>query len=225
MTSKLLAPGAAQRFEAQSGARYAADQTGVVSNVAAADVLDHLNAGCRFAYTGAQYLSLGTPAVAAASSIVTNGTLSNGSLTIAGQPDVPRKLQAVVAPGAAAISAGSLTLTYTDASGQAQADSFALTTPASTNLTFSTSHGVARIASAVVSGIAGGSSPTIAVGTTNALGLPAVQGAFSFAVFKEVKDGADETVGTVDATGGTVTPTTAPNGTHSFSFGYTFVFG
>ncbi len=226
MSVKLLTPMPGQSFETRSGARYVADQNGVVSNVAAGDVIDHLNAGCSFAHTGSHYISHAVaPTAATAANIVASVALANGSLTVAGQPDVPRKLQAVVTPGAAAVIAGSLTLSYTDSSGQSIIDSFIVATPASIALTLTTSRGVSHLASAALAQVSGGASPTIAIGTTSALGLPAVQGALAFSVFKEVRNGADETVGTVDPTGGTVVPSTAPNGTYTYSFGYNYLFG
>ena len=166
-----------------------------------------------------------TTAAAAASSgrIVSSAALSNGAASIANQPDIPRQVVAVIGTGTTAISAGTVSVTYTGNDGQSTVDVLSAITPASTNRTLTLSKGVGQVASVSIAGLVGGTSPFIHMDTTTMLTLPVDPGAVDVAVYKENVDGANETVGTLSTTVlGGITPTTAPNGTHTYSFGYTF---
>jgi hypothetical protein len=169
------------------------------------------------------YDTLKGVAAASVALLVASAALSNGTKSVAAQVDVPRQAQAVIIPGTLAITAGTLTLTYIANDGTVVADVLSLVTALSTNLTLTTSKGVVHLTSAVVAGLVGGASPTFQVGTNATLALPLRPGFQDVAVVKENTDGTDGTVGTVTASGGLIAPTTAPNATHVYSFGYTYV--
>lgn len=204
--------------------------TGAFTGIQAGDVLGLLNSGVRFSAPRVEWVGPFVPLAASGTRTVANVAATNTTLTIAAQPDVPRPIIAVLAPGTLAITAGTLTMTYTAASGAAVTDTFSLVTPLSTSLTLTSSQGVAHLTSAVIAGITGGSSPTIQLGTTAAISLPISNVFAGLTVFKENVDNADEAVGTVTTTGSagannlavSVAPTTAPNGTHSYTFGVSY---
>jgi hypothetical protein len=112
-----------------------------------------------------------TPATAAVGRIVASVALTNTSLTIANQPDTMDQIKARVDPGTLAITAGTLTVTHAANDGTAQVDVLSLVTGSSTPLTVPFSKGVMTVASAVVSGLVGGSSPKIQIDTTAALAV------------------------------------------------------
>lgn len=168
------------------------------------------------------YTPPAAPLVATSGKIVASVALSNGTLSIANQPDVPRPANIVIGTGTGAVSAGSLVLSYTGNDGSATVDTLSMVLGASAGNTLTTSKGMVKIASAVVSGIAGGTSPFIHIDTTAAISVPVDAGASGLAVYSETADGVAETVGTLAAALGSIAPTTAPNGTHTYSFGYTF---
>lgn len=164
------------------------------------------------------------PLVATVGKIVASAALSNGALTIANQVDVPRPAVVVIGTGAAAITAGVASLTYIANDGTTQIDVVPLNLLASTGATVVTSKGVQKMVTGVVSGLVGGSSPFIHIDTTATISVPVDPGAVDFGVYAEYVDGVAETNGAVVAGSlGGITPTTAPNGTHLYSFGYTFV--
>lgn len=163
------------------------------------------------------------PLVATSGKIVASAALSNGGLTIANQPDVARPANVVIGTGTAAITAGSLAMTYTGNDGVVTTDTVSLVLAASSGNTISTSKGMQKIATMIVSGLAGGTSPFIHIDTTAAVSVPVDVGAVDFGVYGEIVDGAVETVGTLATALGSIAPTTAPNGTHLYSFNYNFV--
>lgn len=198
----------------------AADGTIIVN---ASDVVDLLKLGCTFINQSTRWFETASaPLAANATVIVANVAVTNAALTIAAQPDYMRPLRAVMAPGAAGVTGGVLTMIYTANDGTTVTDVFSLITPLSTSVIVTTSKAVAHLTSATVSGFVGGSSPTIQVGTIAALGVPLDPGFQDFVVFKENISGANETVGTVNAAGGYITPTSAPNATLLFGFGYSY---
>lgn len=204
--------------------------TGAFTGIQAGDVLGLLNSGVRFSAARVDWLGPFVPLTASATRVVANAALANGVSTIAAQPDVPRPLSTVVAPGTLAITAGTYTMVYTNQNGVAVTDVFSLVTALSTSLTLATSQGVSHLTSGTVAALVGGSSPTIQVGTTVSITLPLPATFASLTVFKENVDNADEAVGTVTQTGSVaagnltanIATTTVPNGTHSFTFGATY---
>jgi hypothetical protein len=151
---------------------------------------------------------------------VVNAVLpSNVALTLALQPDVARKLQVRVVTGS---TAGTLTLVGVDQNGNAATQAIDISTSGGTR-TVITDKAYATLTSATISG-GSGFAGTVGIGVGAALGIPTNKSpaATAFAIYKEQVNGADETVGTVDATAMTVIPTTAPDAAHSYAFWYNF---
>lgn len=168
------------------------------------------------------YTPPAAPLVATSGKIVASVALSNGGLTIANQPDVMRPANIVIGTGTAPVTAGSLSMVYTANDGSSTTDTLSLVLAASAGNTLTTSKGMQKLATAIVSGLAGGTSPFIHIDTTGAISVPVDIGAVDFALYSEIVDGAAETIGTLAVALGSVAPTTAPNGTHLYSFGYNF---
>jgi hypothetical protein len=176
----------------------------------------------RFYYTPA------APATASNGLLFNSAALSNGTLAVAANVDVMRAVQVLVLPGTTAITAGNLALTYDANDGTAsQVDNLSLITALSTTLTLNASKGVLRMRSQIVTGLTGGTSPTILIGTTAAIAVPVPPGAQDATIISEFLDAAVVTVanaGTLTtAPLGVYTPHTAPNATHNFGVEYTTV--
>lgn len=168
----------------------------------------------------AGHVHLANPAAAALTGIVNTVDAADGVQSLAAQPDVPRKLQVRVVDADSSISAGSLVLVGVGARGQAVTQTIAL---AGGTKTVTTTDAYATLTSATISGLADAAAgDTVGIGPATALGLPVAQGSTAAAVFRALVDDAAETVGTVDATAGTIAPTTAPNGTHDYDFHFTY---
>ncbi len=144
---------------------------------------------------------------------------SNAALTIALQPDVARKLQVRIVTGS---TAGTLTLVGVDQNGNAATQAIDISSSGGTR-TVITDKAYATLTSATISG-GSGFAGTVGIGVGAALGIPTnkTPAATAFSVYKAQVNGADETVGTVDATAMTIIPTTAPDAAHSYAFWYNF---
>lgn len=149
-------------------------------------------------------------------------TPANGAITIAHQPDYPRKFQVRVVlgtPGTTNITAGTLTLVGVNASGQTITEVISLVTAVSVTLT--TANAYAHLTSGTVANYAAngsGTGNTLGIGQATALGLSVPPGFTNLTVNKENTANADETVGTVDTIAGTIVPTTVPTGSASYDF-------
>ncbi len=157
-------------------------------------------------------------------SVVNAVDAANGVQSIALQPDYPRKLQVRVVNAGTAITAGTIDLVGIGAGGQAVTQSISLVGGTATTIT---TDAYATLTTATVVGlVGGGASQTVGIGVGAALALPRpkVLAATSFAVFKTVVDTASEATGTVDATAGTVIPTSAPNASRDFHVWYNFTY-
>lgn len=205
--------------------------TGIMQN----DVVALINAGALPATLRTRMINLGVVKAASATVLVASAALSNGALTVAANPDIPRQAQFVINPGASAITAGLLGLTYTTGDGVTFTDSLSLVVALSTALTLVSTHGCAVLSSAGVSGLVGGTSPNIQGGTNNVLSVPADIGqaglAFYYAATLTTSTGTNvASVGWVEDTlptqsavdGKLITPHATPNGTLAYSFGYNF---
>lgn len=179
------------------------------------------------AYVGRVFQSYTLPHVPGAAlpaTIVASGALSNGTVAIARNPNELRQVQAVVGAGTLAITAGTVAVTYVGNDGLSGTDTLSLITAASGTSTLSLSRGVNTISTITVSGLVGGASPYIEFGTTAALSVPVAPNAVDFAVQREYDAGATIAVGAlVNGVLGTIIPTTAPNGTVTYSFAYSYV--
>ena len=163
------------------------------------------------------------PATATAGRIVASVALTNTSLT--NNPDTMRKCQVRVDPGTVAITAGICTVTYAANDGTAaQVDALSLVTAASTLLTVPFTKGVLTVASAVVTGLAGGASPKIQIDTTAALAVPVPPNAVDVTILKEVTAGTDSsaTLGTI-TNAGIWTPNSAPNASATYAVAYSSI--
>lgn len=161
------------------------------------------------------------PIAAELVTIVADISVANGAQTIAAQPDYPRKLQLRITDANSSITAGIITLVGTGPSGEALTEAISLTGGTATKIsTWAYSH----LTSATVSALAGqAAADHISMGVGAALGLPAANpSGGTFTVYKANVANADQAVGTVDATAGTIIPTTAADGTKTYQFWYTY---
>ena len=182
------------------------------------------------------FASMNSPPTAATGTLVTTIAMANGALAIAAQPVTPCKLQVKVVDANSSVTAGVVTLVGVGVRGQALSQVISLVTGSLTTLT---TDAFANITSATISALAGAAgADTIEIGPSTSLGLPATKTPVStgFSVFKATKftqvadpdtgvitvTAADEAVGTVDATAGTIIPTTVPNGATSYEFWYNY---
>lgn len=164
-----------------------------------------------------------SPASASTSGIVSPVTIANGAQAVVGQPDVPRKLQIAITDANSSITAGTVTVACTGASGESVSD---VTNIANGGThTYTTGKACATISSITVASLAGaGAGDTIGVGPATALGLPVAQSpaGASCAVHEEAKFSAGTLTKesaasvTVDASACTAIPVTVPNGSLGF---------
>lgn len=207
-----------------SGTLYVPDANGLIA-VNPGDVIGFLNSGTAFpSFTSNTKSAVITPAAASAAATVASGALSNGTKSIAAQPDVPRPITFIMGAGGAAVTAGNVAITYIGNDGAQHVENVSTIMASGGSKTYATLFGVALMQSVVISGVAGGSSPFIYGGTTAAVALLSAPGSTIASVYREDTDGTSGTVGTFNANG-IITPTTAPNATHTYSWGYTMVQG
>lgn len=150
--------------------------------------------------------------------IVTLGNLTNKSWTIAAQPITPMTVDVLVVDTTPSITAGTVTITGTGANGRTQVETVNCAAGAGT---YVGNKPFAVITSIVTSGftvLGGAGDETFHVHTGLKLGLPCDE---LKAVFRASVDDVYEVVGTVSTTYGTISPTTAINGTRNFDFWYT----
>lgn len=160
------------------------------------------------------------PKTADTTSVVATVNLTNTTLTLATQPDYPRNVVITIVDTTPSITVGTVTVTGTLADGStAQTEVFNCAAGAGT---YTGAKAFAKITSIVTTSFAtlgGAGDETIAVGVGTKLGL-SFRGTL-VSVFKACVDNADETVGTVSTTYGTIIPTSVPNGTRVYDFYYT----
>ena len=187
------------------------------------DVPSLLVAGMTYVRTQqAAYTLPLAPAAATVAGVVSSGALSNGTLAVTTQPGVMRPVNIEVGTGTLAITAGTAAVTYVGNDGVSGTDTFSLACPLSSSLTQGLSRGVDTISSIVIAGVVGGVSPWIRLSTTAALSVPVAPGAIDFVVNREYDAGATIAVGALATALGSITPTTAPNSTVTYSFFYTY---
>jgi len=163
------------------------------------------------------------PAAAAIAAIVTSGALSNGSVSVTANPDVPRPVDVEIGTGTLPITGGTIAVTYTGNDGQVGTDTFNLACPLSDSTTQTLSRGVVTISSIVVAGLAGGVSPWRRLSTKAQLSVPVAAGAVDFGVVREYDSGATVAIGTLSTALASIAPTNAPNATRTYSFVYDYV--
>lgn len=189
------------------------------------DVVTLLALGLTYVSRGtASYSPSKAPAAATAGAIVASGALSDGAVAITAQPDVMRQVEVVVGAGTLAISAGTIAVTYVGNDGIVGTDTLPLATAAAGTTTLSLSRGVNTISVIEVAGLVGGAAPFVELSTTSAISLPVGPESTDLAIIREYDAGATVAIGAVvPAALATVTPTTAPNGTVTYGFLYSFV--
>ena len=141
------------------------------------------------------------------------------------QPDVMRQAQLVVTSASPGPTAGTVAITYIGNDGVVTTDTLSLITHGATPTTQTLSKGAQSIAGGNIAGLVGGTAPVwLELGSTGAISVPVDPGTQDVVFTSEGTDGGAEAIGTVVAgVLGTITPTTALNATHTYSFGYTFV--
>lgn len=186
------------------------------------DVVNLINNGALPAQRRNDVFNLGIVAAALATYVVASVAMSNGALTIVKSPDVPRQLAFVVNTGAT-ITAGALTLVYTTNTGVPQTDTLSLIAAGSVAVTLTSSKGCARLTSATVSGLVGGTSPNIQGGINAVLALPVDGNVAGLTVTAATVDAVSDVLPAQSGTDKSlITPNTAPNGTHTYTFGATY---
>lgn len=164
--------------------------------------------------------TLNKPAAATTSAKATQYDLTGGNGSLAGivQPDVPRNVVINFTDADTGITAFTVTVNGTDASGAAQSEEFVFAGGLEQN-------GVkafATISSIVLTNLAGaGAGDTLDIGHGVIYGVP-INGGASFSVKKLAVDGADDIIAAQSATYNTFTPTTAANGTKCITVWYTY---
>src|SRR5579885_2064984 len=187
------------------------------------DVPALLAAGCTYVNSRTNFVTYTTAIVAAtAGQFVASTSLTNGTLSIANQPDVPRMGQVRVDPGTLAITAGNIAVTYLANDGTTQVDNISPVTPANTVLTAFTSKGMISINSVIVTNLAGGGSPHVQMDSNNYIACPVDAGFQDFVELAEYRTVTKETNGTVYASAACIAPSVAPNGTATYTFGYSY---
>jgi hypothetical protein len=162
------------------------------------------------------------PAAAAVGGVVSSGALSNGTVAVTTQPTVMRPVNVEIGTGTTPITAGNVSVTYLGNDGVVTTDNVSAVIALSTSETVGLSKGVQSISNITVSGLVGGTAPWIRLSTTAQISLPVDPGAIDFAVNREYDAGATVAVGTLGTALASIAPTTAPNGTVTYSFSYSF---
>jgi hypothetical protein len=159
------------------------------------------------------------PAAADLVSVVAAVLPSNVALTlIANAIDHARKLQVRIVTGS---TAGTLTLVGIGGNGEAVTQAIDISSSGGTR-TVVTTKAYRSLTSATIS-VGSGFAGTVGIGLGLGLAMPTAQASVTaFAVIGENCDKLNETVGTADAVAYTIEPTTAANGTHNYSFRYTY---
>jgi hypothetical protein len=181
------------------------------------DAANLLAAGCSYVRATTRQQTITTPAAGAVGQLVASTAFSNGTKTIANQPDVARLASVRIDPGTSAITAGNVAVSYIALDGTTTVDNLSAVTAASTVLSQNISKGIVKLNSLVVTAVAGGASPGIQMDTLNQLGVMADPGYVDFSVLDLKVDGVDSGVASVATAAACFTPSTAPNGTHTYN--------
>lgn len=181
------------------------------------DAATLLAAGASYIRASTKQQVITTPIAGAVGQFVASVAFANGTATIANQPDVPRLGSVRVDPGTSAITAGNVAVTYIAIDGTTQVDNLSAITAASTVASQNVSKGIAKINSVVTTGLAGGASPKLQMDSLNQLGVLADPGFVDFSVLDLKVDNADSGVASVATAAACFTPSTAPNGTHTYN--------
>lgn len=149
---------------------------------------------------------------AANDAILTSANFGNGTLSAVGQPDVPRAIRLYVSVTGGSGQTATVTINGTDADGATISQVWTGIDLGSA-WTVTTNHAYALVTNVVGSANTGGPyTATVEVGTTTKLGLPNYPFNATGDVFKQKRNNANESVGSVSATYGTVDVTSVTGG-------------
>jgi hypothetical protein len=151
--------------------------------------------------------------------VAADDPIADGALTVAAQPDFPRKLQVRIVDADSSVTAGTVTLVGVGLDGGAVTETIDF--GAGGTQTIVTDYVYASLTSATVASVAGAAAgDTIGIGVGAALGLPIPAGMPNVSVVRAYADATSEAVGTVDTTARSIEPTTAADGAADFDFFY-----
>lgn len=192
------------------------------------DVPQLLSAGLTLLRAGGELTIINSARAASAGRIVASAALSNGNLTIANQPDVPRQLNIIMGQtGTSTITAGTVSITYVGSDMASHTDVFSAASvpPAAGVITLPLSRPVVSLSTPVVGGMAGGSTPYVRIDDTNFIGLPSDPNANAFAIYNEWDNNTLQAAHGTLQTGciGAVSVVNAPAATWNYTFAYGFL--
>jgi hypothetical protein len=146
------------------------------------------------------------------------------AITIDGvQPDVPRSLVLTVVDTTASITTGYIECVGINQNGELIEEDVDVSAGAGTYNTDNAFAIVNSVTPRDMATLGGAGDETLAVGFGLKIGVPTMPGGKIEEFFKACVDGANEAVGTVNKTYGTIITTTAPaGGTHDYDFWYSF---
>lgn len=207
------------------GGPYTPAANGTISVAPGPVLLALLTAGCQLMVQNTDSATVNAPLASELVAIVAAALpVSLTPMTIAAQPDYPCKLNIrVVQSGAVA----GLSVLVVGVDGRGNTVNESVNVAGAASATFVTANAYSKVTSITPSGTVTNVT-TIGVGHSTALALPLSPVFTDLVVYKEglsATAGAitgDEAVGTVDTVAGTVIPTTAPNGTKSFTFWFSW---
>lgn len=238
MSITLKAPLGTNEFVGRSGTVYVPAANGSLTVSDNSDVLGLLSQGCSLFATKIRKASFNSPLPADLISIKAAATPANGTIAIAAQPPQVRKLQVRIVlgtPGTTNITAGTLTLVYTDQDGNVINEVVQLNQFGALSGTYLTKSACGLLTSGTVAGYAAngsGTGNTLGIGVSNDFAIPSEVGTvLNFTLLKASKttkvlgtsnitvDDVAATA-TVDTVARTVNPTTAPaaNGLVDYEF-------
>lgn len=154
---------------------------------------------------------------AVADKIVTSVDITNTSLTIVDQPDMPRTLKFTITDGDASISAYTITVTGVNGHGGATIETLTF----ADGLTPESKYAYATVSSIVVTDLVGNvAGDTVVVGTANKLGLSNVITRIGYG-YKYTLNGVDTTIPTIDTTYSTIDVSgNAPDASKDYTINY-----
>ncbi|HYM97649.1 MAG TPA: hypothetical protein VET26_10120 [Candidatus Sulfotelmatobacter sp.] len=220
----LYVPSGVSTVEAPGGP-YAPAANGTISVPPGPALLALLTAGCQLMVQGTDSVTINAPLASELVAIVAAAAPTSGTaMTIAAQPDYPCKLNV---RGVYSGAVAGLVVNIVGVDGRGNAVSESVNVAAASSTTFVTANAYSKVTSITPVGTVTNVT-TIGVGHSAALALPLSPVFTDLVVYKEGLSAtagaitADEAVGTVDTVAGTIIPTTAPNGTKSFTFWFSW---
>jgi hypothetical protein len=194
---------------------------GLIS-VDSTDVAALLRMGATYIMARTKSVNILAPRAASAGRLVASTALSNGTKTIAAQPDVPRQGVLRIDPGTSAITAGNVAINYLANDGTTVTDNVSAIMGGTTVVSTNTSKGIVTLNSVIVTAIAGGASPQVQLNDTNSLSVSVDPGFVDFTLLAEFADATNEGQVAIASSAASFTPSTTPNSTHNYGAFYGF---